>query len=339
MRYGLETMVATEASAPGRGGEITHGPGASLSSRNSQPRPPRWRHYRRWTRYGFIAPAVVYVLLFFVYPLVQNVLMSLENFTATSFYTGQAPFVGFANYSAVFENPQFMSSLKITVIFVVASIAFQFVIGLGLAVFFSRNFPLNSLLRSLLLVPWLLPLIVSGTVFRWIFNAQNGVLDQGLQSLHLISHPIYWLSNPTSALIGVIIVNIWVGIPFNMVILYGGLQGIPESLIEAAEIDGANAWQRFRYISFPLLKPVTTVVLTLGLIYTIKVFDVIMVLTQGGPANATDTLTIWSYNLSFINFDFGQGAAVGNLLIVVAFVFGLVYIRSARVGRQGSASL
>jgi multiple sugar transport system permease protein len=337
MRYAPETLVATEASTPGRGGEIPRDPGPSLDL--SPRRKRRWTHYSQWSRYGFIAPVVVYVLLFFVYPLIQNITMSFQNFTAASFYTGQAPYVGFSNYSAIFHNAQFMSSLQITVIFVVASIAFQFVIGLALAVFFTYNFPLNALLRSLLLVPWLLPLIVSGTVFRWIFNGQNGVLDQLMQSLHLISHPIFWLSSSTSALIAVIIVNIWVGIPFNMVILYGGLQGIPESLQEAGELDGANAWQRFWYISFPLLKPVTTVVLTLGLIYTIKVFDVIMVMTQGGPANATETLTIWSYNLSFINFDFGQGAAVGNLLVIVALVFGAVYIRSARVGRERSASL
>jgi multiple sugar transport system permease protein len=290
-------------------------------------------------KFGFIAPVVVYVLAFFVYPLVQNVVMSFENFTATSFYTGRAAFIGFGNYSAVFQSPQFANAVEVTAIFVVASIFFQFTIGLALAVFFSRRFPLNALLRSLLLVPWLLPLVVSATVFRWIFNAQNGVLDQLLQSLHITSQPIYWLVNPSWALVAVIIVNIWVGIPFNMVILYGGLQGIPVSLLEAASLDGANAWQRFRHVSLPLLKPVTTVVLTLGLIYTIKVFDVIMVMTQGGPAGATQTLTIWAYNLSFINFAFGQGAAVGNLLIIVALIFGVVYIRSTRVVRDGAVSL
>jgi multiple sugar transport system permease protein len=267
-------------------------------------------------KFGFIAPVVVYVLAFFVYPLVQNVVMSFENFTATSFYTGRAAFIGFGNYSAVFQSPQFANAVEVTAIFVVASIFFQFTIGLALAVFFSRRFPLNALL-----------------------NAQNGVLDQLLQSLHITSQPIYWLVNPSWALVAVIIVNIWVGIPFNMVILYGGLQGIPVSLLEAASLDGANAWQRFRHVSLPLLKPVTTVVLTLGLIYTIKVFDVIMVMTQGGPAGATQTLTIWAYNLSFINFAFGQGAAVGNLLIIVALIFGVVYIRSTRVVRDGAVSL
>jgi multiple sugar transport system permease protein len=180
---------------------------------------------------------------------------------------------------------------------------------------------------------------VSATVFRWIFNAENGVLDQLLQTLHVTSHPIYWLVTPSWALVAVIVVNIWVGIPFNMVILYGGLQGIPVSLLEAASLDGANAWQQFRHVSLPLLKPVSTVVLMLGLIYTIKVFDVIMVTTQGGPAHATQTLTIWAYNLSFINFAFGQGAAVGNLLIIVALIFGVVYIRSTRFVGEGAVAL
>jgi multiple sugar transport system permease protein len=139
--------------------------------------------------------------------------------------------------------------------------------------------------------------------------------------------------------VAVIVVNIWVGIPFNMVILYGGLQGIPVSLLEAASLDGANPWQQFRHVSLPLLKPVSTVVLMLGLIYTIKVFDVIMVTTQGGPADATQTLTIWAYNLSFINFAFGQGAAVGNLLIIVALIFGVVYIRSTRFVGEGAVAL
>jgi multiple sugar transport system permease protein len=123
-----------------------------------------------------------------------------------------------------------------------------------------------------------------------------------------------------------------------MVILYGGLQGIPDSLYEAAALDGANAWQRFRHVSLPLLRPVTLVVLTLGLIYTIKVFDVIIVVTGGGPANATQTLTIWAYNLSFTNFLFGQGAALGNVLILIALVFAAFYLRTVQRGRQGVAA-
>jgi multiple sugar transport system permease protein len=288
--------------------------------------------------FGFIAPVVAYILLFFVYPLAQNIAISFQDYTSASFYTGNAPFVGLANYSAVIHDPQFTDALRNTIVFTAASLFFQFGLGLGLAVFFSRHFPLNGVLRSLLLLPWLLPLVVSGTVFRWMFGAENGVIDQILLHLHLIGSPVQWLSSTGWALAAVTIVNIWVGIPFNMVILYGGLQSIPDSLYEAAALDGANAWQRFRYVSLPLLKPVTVVVLTLGLIYTIKVFDVIMVVTGGGPAHATQTLTIWAYSLSFTDFFFGRGAALGNILILIALVFAVFYLRTVRRGREGLAA-
>ncbi len=125
------------------------------------------------------------------------------------------------------------------------------------------------------------------------------------------------------------IANIWIGIPFNVIILYGGLQDIPATLYEAATIDGANSWQRFRHISWPLLRPVSAVVLLLGLIYTLKVFDVIMSITRGGPANVSQTLNTWAYNLSFISLDFGLGAAAGDILMVVVLLFGLIYLRYA----------
>jgi multiple sugar transport system permease protein len=286
---------------------------------------------------GFTAPVILFVLLLFVYPLAQNIAISFEDYTAASFYTGHAPFVGLANYSAVIHDPLFSAALKNTIVFTVVSLAVQFGLGLGLAVFFSRRFPLNAVLRSLLLLPWLLPLVVSGSVFRWMFATNNGVIDQALLRLHVINSPIEWLSSTSWALAAVIIVNIWVGVPFNMVILYGGLRGIPESLYEAAALDGANAWQRFRYVSLPMLRPVSVVVLTLGLVYTIKVFDVIMVVTGGGPANASQTLTIWAYNLSFTDFFFGRGAALGNILILLALAFAVFYLRGVRQSRTGLA--
>ena len=169
-------------------------------------------------------------------------------------------------------------------LFTIGSLAFQFSLGLALAMFFRRVFPLNGVLRSLLLVPWLLPLVVSGTVWRWMMDYDSGVINQTLLHLHLISQPVQWLVSTKLALIAVILVNIWVGIPFNMVILYGGLQSLPEQVFEAAAIDGASAWQRFTRITLPMLRPVILVLLTLGLIYTIKAFDIIMLVTQGGPA-------------------------------------------------------
>jgi multiple sugar transport system permease protein len=292
--------------------------------------PGRRRRRRAWRAIGFVVPVWLYILCFYVYPLASNVKMGFQNYTVSSFYTGAAPYIGLRNYTAVFHDPQFVSIVVNTVLFTIGSLAFQFTIGLGLAVFFRRIFPLNGVLRSLLLVPWLLPLVVSGTVWRWMMYNDSGVINQTLLHLHLISQPIPWLVSTNMSLVAVTLVNIWVGIPFNMVILYGGLQALPEQVFEAAAIDGANAWQRFTRITLPMLRPVILVVLTLGLIYTVKVFDVIMIVTQGGPANSSQTLTTYAYDLSFNQLLFGQGAAVGNILILVAVVFAALYLRAVR---------
>ena len=297
-------------------------------------RRPRSRD--RFAAWAFLLPASAYVVIFFGYPLVANVVMSAQDYTVKSFYTGEAPFVGLDNYTAVLRNPLFTTSAVNTVVFTAGSIAFQFALGLALALFFNGRFLGSSLLRSLLLLPWLLPLVVSGAVWRWMFDQDHGVLNAALGVVGIDRIP--WLSSTSWALPAVILTNIWIGIPFNLVILHGGLRAIPASLYEAAELDGAKPWQRFRHVTWPLLRPVTGIVLMLGLVYTIKVFDVIMVVTGGGPANATQTLTTWSYQLSFHDFAFGRGAAVGNILILVATVFGLLYLRSARATLAEAAS-
>ncbi|WP_307849514.1 carbohydrate ABC transporter permease [Qaidamihabitans albus] len=307
-----------------------------LAQQRTEPAAPTPHRRRRRGGYrlaalAFLLPALAYVVLFFGYPLVNNLSMSLRDYSVRSFYTGEAPFIGWDNYAAVLRHPLFGEAVFNTAVFTVGSIAFQFGIGLALALFFSKRFPAGGLLRSLLLLPWLLPLVVSGAVWRWMMDQDHGVINAALRALGLADGPTPWLTSPGWALPAVLIVNIWIGIPFNLVILHGGLRAVPESLYEAAALDGASAWQRFRHVTWPLLRPVTAVVLMLGLVYTIKVFDVIMVVTGGGPANATQTLTTWSYQLSFDgDFAFGQGAAVGNLLVLVATVFGLLYLRSAR---------
>jgi multiple sugar transport system permease protein len=293
---------------------------------------------QRWAALAFLAPALAYVAVFFGYPLATSVSISLRDYTVRSFFTGEAPFVGLANYAAAFRDPVFDRAALTTAEFTVGSIALQFGIGLALAVFFADRFPGGALLRSLLLLPWLLPLVVSGAVWRWMLDQDHGVLNTALRALHLVSGPVPWLTSPSWALPAVILANVWIGIPFNLVLLHGGLTSIPASLYEAAGLDGAGPWQRFRYVTWPLLRPVTGIVLMLGLVYTVKVFDVIMVITGGGPANATQTLTTWSYALSFRQYTFGTGAAVGNVLILVATLFGLVYLRSARSTLAEAAS-
>ncbi|MGF6833486.1 multiple sugar transport system permease protein [Paenarthrobacter sp. TE4293] len=295
--------------------------------------PPRRRTRKRRERifqWLFLIPAVVYMTLFFGYPVIKNVIMSFQEYTTSTFFTGEAPWVGFANYVTVLSSSLFSTSLLNTVLFTIGSIVGQFVIGLALAIFFQRKFPLNGILRSLLLLPWLLPLIVSSAVWRWILDKDSGALNRFLGDLGIIDTGIPWLTSTSLALIAVVGVNIWIGIPFNLTILYGGLQEIPDELYEAGSLDGATGWKAFRHITWPMLRPVVSVVLVLGVVYTLKVLDIILGLTNGGPANSTQTIATQSYNLSFHEFKFGEGAALGNVLVIISLVFAVLYLRASR---------
>jgi multiple sugar transport system permease protein len=281
----------------------------------------------RLVYWAFLSPALLYLVAFFAYPVARNVAISFQDYSISSLYTGQAPYAGLANYRAIFDSGLFSSIVVNTAIFTVASMAGQFVIGLGLALFFSQRFPLGGVIRALLLLPWLLPMVASTTVWRWLLDQDSGALNRTLHGLHITAGTTPWLATPHLALVSVVLVNIWVGIPFNMVILYGGLREIPEDLYEAAALDGTGPVSRFRYITWPLLRPVTGVVVVLGFVYTVKVIDIILVLTGGGPANGSMTLAVQSYKLSFQNFAFGQGAAMSNVLILVSLIFAVLYLR------------
>ncbi|MFH8775784.1 carbohydrate ABC transporter permease [Streptomyces sp. NPDC017958] len=284
----------------------------------------------RIARWGFLVPALAYLLLFFGYPVVKNITVSFQRYTTTTFYTGAAPFVGLRNYAEIASSDQFPKLLLTTVLFTVGSLAGQFVLGLAVALFFHRRFPLGGVLRALLLLPWLLPLVVSATTWRWMLDADTGVVNRALRDLHLLSSGVPWLTGTSQALVSVILVNVWVGIPFNATILYGGLQDIPAPLYEAARLDGAGRLASFRHITWPLLRPVAGVVVVLGVVYTVKVLDIILVVTGGGPADATQTLATRSYELSFQQFEFGRGAALGNVLVILSLAFALVLLRANR---------
>jgi multiple sugar transport system permease protein len=282
------------------------------------------------TKVLFVAPAAVAMLALFGYPVLKNLLMSLQDYTLRTFFTGQAPWVGLRNYTTVVSDQIFSQAMVNTALFTIGSIAFQFAAGLGLALFFRRRFPLSGLLRSLLLLPWLLPLIVSSATWRSILEQDSGILNRTLTWLGLIHDPVPWLNSPSVALIAVIGVNIWIGIPFNVTLLYSGLAEIPQELYEAGQLDGAIGWRGFRYITWPNLRAVASVLLVLGVVYTIKVLDIILGLTGGGPANATQTLATQSYQRSFVDFKFGEGAALSNILIAISLLFAVVYLRGTR---------
>jgi multiple sugar transport system permease protein len=280
--------------------------------------------------WGFLLPLVIYLVAFYAYPLYRNLELSLKDYTVASFVQNNAPFVGLDNYAEIFDSADFGPALRHTLLFTLLSIAFQYAIGLALAVFFHQHFRLAPTLRALFLVPWLLPLIVSASTWSWMLNSESGIVNSVLESFGI--GQINWLTSPDWSLFAVVIANIWIGIPFNLVILYSGLQNIPAEVYEAASLDGASPWQKFWRITFPMLRPVSAITLLLGLVYTLKVFDIIWIMTQGGPGNSSSTFATWSYELSFGSLvpDFGPGAAVGNLLILIALCFGLLYIRSQR---------
>jgi multiple sugar transport system permease protein len=319
------TTSLRQVAARDAGGEAINLPPAS---RRSAAR--RTSRGTRWAGWAFLAPVAVYLLAFYAYPLYRNIELSLREYTVRSFVQGGAPFAGLDNYEKVLTHPTFGPALLHTVIFTAASLAFQFTIGMALALFFHQNFTLSRTLRALFLIPWLLPLIVSASTWSWMLNSDAGIVNAALGVLGV--DPVNWLTSPQWSLASVVIANIWIGIPFNLVVLYSGLQSIPADVYEAAALDGATASQRFWRVTLPLLRPVSAITLLLGLIYTLKVFDIIWIMTKGGPTDSSTTLATWSYRLGFGNLlpAFGPGAAVGNLLIGMALVAGLIYIRVQR---------
>lgn len=293
-------------------------------------RPPRRIRPTTWAGIAFAAPLVVYLLVFYAYPLAENVSMSLHRFTRATFVTGKAPFVGFDVVEQVVTSSQFWPIVRQTAFFTVVSLAVQYTVGLALAVFFQRHFPLSGLLRALFLVPWLLPIIVSGTTWQWMMDADSGVLNRLLQAVGLDG--VWWL-NASNSLYSVTIANIWLGIPFNLVILYAGLQGISPDLYEAAALDGAGAWRQFRSITLPLLRPVTAIALLLGFVYTLKVVDIIWIMTTG--TGTSQTLATWAYAMAFGKgtsgvIKYSEASVVGSILLVVALVMGFVYLAVQR---------
>ena len=311
-----ETITATT--------QITPPPSATAPART------RGRRQEELAKILFVVPAALAIVALFGYPVVKNLAMSFQDYTLKTFFTGEAPWIGLQNYIAVVRDAVFAKAVVNTALFTIGSIAGQFVIGMLLALFFHKNFPLGGVLRALFLLPWLIPLIVGSAAWRAILEQDSGILNVTLKNLGIIQASVPWLTSPHVALLAVILVNIWLGIPFNLTLLYSGLQEIPDELYEAGAMDGATGWKAFWYITWPNLRAVVGVVLMLGVIYTLKVIDIILGLTQGGPANATQTIATQSYQSSFVSFKFGQGAALSNILILISLAFSVVYLHATR---------
>jgi multiple sugar transport system permease protein len=187
---------------------------------------------------------------------------------------------------------------------------------------------MSNIMRGLLLSGWQIPSVVTGTLFLFLFNLDYGLVNFVLTSLHIIAEPIGWIVQANSALPAVIIANIWLGIPFNLILLSAGVAGLPEDVYEAATVDGANGVQKLIYITIPLLRPTILAVLMLGFIYTLRVFDLIWIITKGGPGSATEVLPTFAYRLSFINFNFGRSAAVSVIMLLILLGAAILYLQA-----------
>lgn len=274
--------------------------------------------------------ALGYLVLFSGFPLVYNLVMSFQDVDLFSLASFDRPYVGFDNYTDVLSRQETFGILLNTVKFVGISVAAQLFIGFALAMFFQQNFPGSTWLRGLFLAGWIMPALVVGAVWSWILAGDFGVLNHVLMSLHLTDERIFWLSDPSFSLYSVILANIWLGVPFNMILLSVGLAGIPQDIYEAAEMDGANAFQRFFTITLPMMRAQLGAVISLGVIFTLQQFDLFAALTQGGPSNASNVLQYWSWQLSFQYYEIGVGSVIAVLMILFVIFIAGIYVRSTR---------
>lgn len=257
------------------------------------------------------------------YPIIYNFILSFKDTSVRNLATGTSKFIGFQNYIELFHNPTFILVLKNTFVFTIGSLIFQFTIGYLLALFFYKKFTLSGPIRGLMLIPYMMPMAVTGLLGQNLF-LNSGLINDLLSKIG-IAGPA-WLTSTSTAMIAVVIMNCWVGIPFNMLLLISGMSNISEDVYEASAIDGASRMQQFWKITMPLMKDSILAVLMLGFIYTFRAFDLMFIMTAGGPLNSTDVLGTYSYMLSFTQYQFSKGSAVAIVLFLCLLLIGILYL-------------
>ncbi|MFT4230206.1 MAG: sugar ABC transporter permease [Microbacterium sp.] len=275
----------------------------------------------------FLVPAALFFAVFFVYPVIYGVRLATSEVNAGTFITGKADFVGFDNFLEVFDSPLLGKAILNTVVIAFVAVLAQLVMGLAIALLFNRRFPGSKWMPVLVLLPWLLPSVVVATVWKWLL-AGDGPINAILGPLGLPT-PL-WLADQATALPVVIAVAVWSGIPYWVTILGAALKQVPPEQLEAAQLDGAGAWRRLFSIVIPTILPVISVLIVMSVVYSLLIVDLVLVLTFGGPANATVTLGILAYREAFQEFQFGVAAAYGAVLLVLTLTFALFYVWLSR---------
>ncbi|MCC7208419.1 MAG: sugar ABC transporter permease [Anaerolineae bacterium] len=291
---------------------------------------PRRPRLRRDTLVGFllILPAMVLVVGVMIYPTLFNLGIAMQEWSWSTPAGAEKPFVGMANFVQLFNSGRFWNSLRISLILVVAGIAIQYVLGLGLALLLNRKFFGQRIFRAIFILPMVLAPIVIAIQWRYMLSGNFGVLNY-LLNLTGIEAP-RWLSDPGLGIPILLAVDTWTWLPFVAVILLAALQQLPQEVLEAAEVDGANAFQRFRAIVLPMLRPATVIVLLLRSTEIFRAFDVVYVLTGGGPGRSTEVLGMLLYRTAFVEGNLGVAAALSIFIGIVGMVIGTVLIRTIR---------
>jgi len=266
---------------------------------------------RNWIAFWFMLPAAAFLLLFLAYPLGLGVWMSF-----TDVRIGRpGVFIGGENYEWLYEDGVFWLSVFNTLLYTTIASVIKFGLGLYLALLLNRNMPFKAMIRAAVLIPFIVPTVLSAIAFWWIYDSQFSIISWSLIKLGVINQNINFLGDSTWARASVIIANIWRGVPFVAITLLAGLQTVSPSLYEAATLDGATNWQRFRFITYPLLTPIIAVVMTFSVLFTFTDFQLIWALTRGGPVNATHLMATLSYQRGILSGRLGEGAAVATAMI------------------------
>jgi multiple sugar transport system permease protein len=288
----------------------------------------KWRPLEdeRWLAMMLLLPTMILLGLFIAYPFIKGILLSVTN-TRVGI---PGEFVGLANFYKLWNDSIFRVAVYNTFLYTIVTTIFKLALGLWLAMLLNRNFKGKAFTRAFILLPFIIPTVLSTFAWKWMFDPTFSVLNWMLFQSGIITSPIRWLSDPNLAMMSVIIVNIWRGVPFFAISLLAGLQTISPELNEAAAIDGAKPLQRFWYITWPLLLPVTMVVVLFSVIQTFADFQLVYVLTEGGPANSTQVFATYSYNIGIRTGLLSEGAAISLAMFPILFLvvlFQLIYIR------------
>jgi multiple sugar transport system permease protein len=273
-----------------------------------------------------LSPALLIMAFTVLYPLIRSIWLSFHSYSLINLMAGMQ-WVGFENFKTLLASSAYRDVWSTTLLFVVFSVGGQFLIGFLTALVLNQDLVLRNLFRGLLLIPWVVPTVVTALLFKWIFNQQYGIFNYVLYSIGLIDVFKAWIGDPSLALFSVILANVWKGFPFHMIVLLAALQTIPTDIYEAATIDGASPLQRFRWVTLPFLRYIIMIDLLISIIWTFQSFTTIWTMTEGGPITVTTTLAISIYRTAFQAFDFGMGAAIGTIWLVVMLVFSVLFVR------------